>query len=157
MGYLEKEFILHRRGGDGELLPIDYFIKELNASVNVIPVTRGEFFELGNSAISREQLKNSLLEKIKKGVDVIKKAELSEEIDKINKEREKDTETFVINHINIPKFTLGELSDAKTIKVKDKNGEYENKNIIGIFMNAIHAVSGVEIDVEKEEEEIKKK
>jgi len=46
MGYLEKNFILHRRGEDEKLLPVDYFIKELNANVSALPITRGQYLSL---------------------------------------------------------------------------------------------------------------
>lgn len=167
MGYLEKEFILHKRGEDGNLLSVDYFIKEFNAEVSVLPVTRGESIELGMKTIEREKIINTqakLIEKLKEGRKNTDKEESIKEIDEkialienkiedINKERYRSTEDYILKHILKPKFTREELADAKVIILE--NGK--KSNIIEFLMKAVHEASGIKLSVNEEEEELKKK
>jgi len=54
MGYLEKNFILHKRDTEGKILPIDYPLKETgiigfeDKSIKMIPLTRGDILTMGS-------------------------------------------------------------------------------------------------------------
>lgn len=120
MGYLEKNFILHRRGEDKKLLPIDYFIKELNANVSIIPITRGGY--------------SSFTSKLTHAAD--------------EKERVLLWDTLISKHFLIPKLSIEDIKSMKMIWVKSEDGmiSVDSKNL---FVDAIFKVSGIEFQIEK--------
>ena len=89
MGYLEKNFILHERDAKGDILPIDYPLKESgiigfeDKSIKMIPLVRGDIITMGNSKdfaweevisehlvepkMTAEELKNTKILRTKEG------------------------------------------------------------------------------------------
>ena len=132
MGYLEKNFLLHKRNEKGELLPLDYDIKEFeqfgNSKVSIIPATRGELLDI----VAKIRV-------VRNKIDVDVDGLITEEWEK-----------FVINHFAEPKFTKEELRDAKRVKYNGKT-----LDLIDILTEAIFAISGTE-STDTSEEELKK-
>lgn len=126
MGYLEKNFILHERDGEGKLIPIDKFCDKLKGKLQIAPVTRGE---------------------VLKYFDTIKSIDVAKEQDKIGELRT----DFVLEHILQPKFTKEELYDAKLIKIEDKQTD-----LLTILEDEIYEASGINLAVDNKEEELKK-
>jgi hypothetical protein len=126
MGYLEKKFILHERGAQGQLLPVDYDCEILGGTISIVPATRGEILETIQKARSM-------------GIDDNKHRAVWEE--------------FVIQHLEIPKLTKEDFLNMKLIpKPEDPK---KHIDIIDVLMDAINAVSGIDTP-EKGEEELKK-
>jgi len=130
MGYLEKEMILHRRGEDGNFLPIDFFIEGLDQTVAILPMVQGRLFELSYKIASIEK-ENEKTPKLIKDL----KAEVYKKL---------IVELFVK-----PKFTIEELDDLKMVF---KDGQIVD--VIDTFISGIYAVSGINT---ADPDEIKKK
>lgn len=129
MGYLEKNFILHRRGADENLIPIDFHIVELDADVSMIPLTRGEILD--------NQIK--FKEAKEKGIP-------SNTI----------WEEIISAHLVIPKMTISELHGMANIRKKEQvEGKPVEKifDVLDLFIDALYKVSGIEMDTK---EDIKK-
>lgn len=90
MGYLEKNFLLHKRGENGNLLPIDSFIEVFKTNVSMIPLARGEVLDI------TQELKKAVAEK---------------------KPTKTIWEDVILKHMVEPKFTEKELSELKLVKV----------------------------------------
>lgn len=92
MGYLEKNFLLHKRGENGQLLPIDSFIEAFKTNVSMIPLSRGEVLDI--------------TEKLNKTI--------------ANKGNTKIIwEDVILKHMVEPKFTKEEIKELKLVKVNN--------------------------------------
>lgn len=118
MGYLEKKFLLHERDENGNILPINFFIEELNGEVCIIPTTRGELLRL-----TRED--DELARKGAPREDALK---LWEE--------------FICKHIKEPKFTTEELRETKIIRINGRQ-----RDIVDVLIGAIYKVSGIDVEL----------
>ena len=114
MSYLEKNFIIHSRGEDGKLLPIDYYVKELKADIQFIPLTRGAVLDIG--------------------------VKLKQEIDKGEKSDVTGMwQEIICKQLVKPKLTVDELKNGlKPIINNDKSID-----ILDVFVNALYEISGV--------------
>jgi hypothetical protein len=122
MGYLEKNFILHERGTDEQLLPIDYPVPELGGKlVSIIPMTRGELLEMG---VKRKEAIAKLAEEQKDK----ESGKTIEGATKRMQNRDETWEDFVLRHVSIPKLTKEELKDAKLITVEETRIEKRKSN-----------------------------
>lgn len=135
MGYLEKNFILHRRGEEGNLLPVDSFIEEFNSTIAMTPMSRGEFLDVKQEALN-----------------------CGEELDK----KRLLWENLIVKHSVNPKFTLEEVQSMKMVikkfivKDQDKKGKETEKTLklpmdpFDIFVENLYKISGADADPEKD-------
>lgn len=130
MGYLEKNFILHERDSEGKLIPLDKYSKKLGGKLLIQPITRGD---------------------VLKHFGLIKQIDMKNEPDKIGEIRT----NFILEHIIEPKFTKEELSDAKLMTIEEE-GEKKQTDLLTILEDDIYEASGINIVVDKKEDELKK-
>jgi len=133
MGYLEKNFLLHERGEDKKVLPIDRDIEGLG-TVRFIPFARGEFLTV-SAEVGKLQRENKTALHL--------------------------WDKFVLDHMDEPKLTVEDLKHTKPIYRPLKEGKkkvmgYQDL-VMEILLPALKEVSGMKLKtLEEEEEEIKK-
>lgn len=147
MGWLEKEFILHECDENGELLPIDFPIKELNdRKVTVLPVKRGRTLRLIRDLRDAAEIDAMPL------VERIPVIEKLKELEHPFKSTSEIWLEYAKEHLVKPKMTTEELDKHKKIIYKGIP-----TNFVDLIIGAIDKVSGLEVkNPEKTEEKLQK-
>ncbi len=146
MGYLETNFILHRRGADGNLLPIDFTIEKLKMDISITPLTRGEILDNQvkfKNAKDKGIPSNTVWEEIISNHLIITKMSIKElhDLGMIKYKEEVEVEKEIEEEVDIN----GKKEMQKKI-IKEKKMVEKILDPIDLFIDAMYKVSGIDMD-----------